>query len=272
MARTLRKPPGTRRNERGFALILALFLLAMAGTLGLIIGGNGVSARKSARAASYHAAAQERAAIATWLAADALEQQQKSSNFLFSVEGQDVSVGLSLETGRIDLNGLSQADLTQAVETLGFGQTIAVQAAATLSGWRGAMRSDATRPLPYEQQALWSIDDLDVIAGLDGDVRDCLKLWGTVHARGGFSLTALDQALSLTSDIGGMGNMAVGSMIRIIARDTLSQTEFRTILLYRGGASMVQNSANRSPWLVMEWLAPTADAQCAVKSVRAHDQ
>ncbi len=259
--------PNEREGERGFALVLAIFLLAMASALGLIIGSNGFSARKSARMASYRSAAVERAALATWMAADALEQPQKSSRFVFSIMGRDVSAELSPETGRIDLNGLPASGLAQAIQQLGYEPAIAKQAAEVLSDWKGPLQPDArslSTRLPDARQALWSIDDLDAVDNLGAGIKACLKLWGTVHARGPFLHHSLEQPLSMTSEIGDTGNIVVGSTIRIVVLDQFTGMKFRTILLYRGGRANLsgQTGGSRSSWLVMEWLSFTTDSVC----------
>jgi hypothetical protein len=243
--------------------VLAIFLLAMVSALGLIIGSNGLYARKSARTASYRAAAVERAALATWMAADALEHPQKSSLFLFSNEGRDLTAAISAETGRIDLNGLSPGGLAQAIQELGFEPRRAEQAAAILSTWRGPVQPDpshVTAGLPDARRALWSIDDLDAVTQLESGVRDCLKLWGTAHARGTFMHTSPDQPLSLVSEIGDAGNIMVGSMVRITVLDQFTGMRFRSILLYSGGRTV--NGSNASPWWIMEWLSPDQDVKC----------
>lgn len=241
--------------------MLALFLLATASALGLLIGGNGLSARKSARMASLIAAAQERAAMATWMTADTLEKPQKSSHFLFSIEGAQVETALSPESGRIDLNGLPSGGLAQAIQELGYAPDSADRAAEALAEWRGPLRPDSlglTTGLPDGRQAFWSIDDLDDVIGLEPGIRDCLKLLGTAHARGPFNPASMDQPLSLISEIGDSGNIVVGSMIRINVLDQPTGKRFRSILLYTGG---------RSPWLLMEWLSPTEDLRCNAKGI-----
>jgi len=266
VARTRPEPPD-RQGQRGFALVLALFLLATASALGLIIGGNGLSARKSARAASLAVAAQERAAMATWMTADLLEQPQKSSHFSFSIEGRRVETALSPESGRIDLNGLPVGGLVQALEELGYEPASADRAAKSIVGWRGPSSPDPrglTMGLPDGRQAFWSVDDLDEVAGLEPGIRNCLKQWGTVHARGPFIRASMTQPLSLISEIGDSGNVVVGSMIRINVLDQLSGMEFRSVLLYSGGraVSLATTDTRSSPWLLMEWLNPARDIKC----------
>lgn len=247
--------------------MLAIFLLAMASALGLIIGSNSLSARKSARMASYRAAAAERAALATWMAADALDKPQNSSHFVFSIEGRELSAAVSPETGRIDLNGLPTGGLAQAIHELGYDPAAAGQAAAALSDWRGTLFPNSNGlaiGLPDGRRAFWSIDDLDEVATLETGVRECLKLWGTAHARGTFLAASLDNPLSLTSEIGVSGNIVVGSMVRIIAQDHLTGLKFRSILLY-GGGQFGRAGGGTSPWLIIEWLEPAKGQRCEVK-------
>lgn len=258
-----------RRSQRGFALVLAIFLLALVSTLGLIIGGNGLFARKSARTSSYRAAVIERAALATWMTADALERSQKSPHFIFTVEGRELSATVSLESGRIDLNGLPTGGVSQAIEELGYEPATAQQAAANLSNWRGALRpvfNGSTAGLPDARRAFWSIDDLDAVTDLAPGLRNCLKIWGTAHARGAFLGSSLEQAWSLTSDTGGSENIAPSSLLRIVVSDQFSGLKFRSILLYGGGRLL--NDPNSSPWRIMEWLSPTEDLRCETQASR----
>lgn len=252
-----------RRRQRGFALVLALFLLAIVSALGLIIGGNGLSARKSARSASYRTAVLERVALATWLTTDVIAQPQKSAHFLFPIEGKEMSVTITPESGRIDLNGLPEGGLSQALQELGYDPTVSQQAAAALSAWRGELQlypNGLAVRLPDARRAFWSIDDLDAVPGLETGIRDCLKAWGTAHARGTFLGVSPDHPLSLISEIGDSGNVVVGGMIRIDVLDKFSGLKFRSILLYGGGRSL--NGSSASPWRVMEWLSPAQEYRC----------
>lgn len=267
MAPTPRDRPN--RGQQGFALLLALFLLAIASALGLIIGGNGLSTRKSARAASVVAAAQERAAMATWMTADSLDRPQKSSHFVFSVEGRRVEAVLSPESGRIDLNGLPMGGLVQALEELGYDPTSADGAAKAIAEWRGPLLAvpGLATGLPDGRQAFWSVDDLDDVSGVQPGIRNCLKLWGTAHARGAFTPASMNQPLSMFSEIGDSGNIVVGGMIRIDVLDQLTGMKFRSILLYSGGrfAPSQNSGARTSVWLLMEWLHQTEDLRCEAR-------
>ncbi|MEE3623602.1 hypothetical protein UCD39_06305 [Nitrospirillum sp. BR 11752] len=205
---------GTR--QQGYALLLVLFLLAMATAVGLVVMGNGLSARKLARAASLTVGQDQRAAASTWIALDDVLARGGTDippPRRLVLDGQSLTVTVTPETGRIDLNGLSRRVLAEAIHGLGFAEGRAHQAADAIAAWRGMDTPGAggldlaIDPL----RALWSLEDLDVIPGLDTDVAACLRRWGTVYARGPFlglaSLTPR-RTTAATADERGRGRWA----------------------------------------------------------------
>ncbi|MBB6253390.1 hypothetical protein [Nitrospirillum iridis] len=262
-----------RRGQGGYALLLTLFLLAVGTAVGYLVVGNGLSARKLTRAASQAAGASQRAALATWQVLDGTAASGKApvaKSGQLTVDGQTVSLIAMSETGRIDLNGLSRRALAEAIQSLGFPERRAAQAADQIAQWRGMdpPGADGTNLAMNGRTALWSLEDLDAIAGLEPEVRACLFLWGTVHARGPFggkeALTRQDFA---TTGFGSNGGLIVGTMVRVVATDVLTGKRFRTIALFRGVSRRLPGENGRPvppPWMILEWLkpAPTGGVNC----------
>lgn len=256
-----------RRGQQGYALLLTLFLLAVATTVGYVVVANGLSARKLTRATSQAVGANQRAALATWQVLDSIAASGKAltaNSGQLTVDGQTITLTTMPEAGRIDLNGLSRQALTKAIQSLGFVERRATRAADQIAQWRGMdpPGADGTKLTMSGRTALWSLEDLDAIPGLEPEVRDCLRIWGTVHARGQFTTkAALEQQQGFaTAGFGGGGTLIVGTMVRVIATDTLSGKRFRSIVLFRGLSRKLPGDSGQrqpSPWVILEWLRPT---------------
>lgn len=253
-------------GQRGYALLLTLFLLAIATTVGLVVVGNGVAARKLARSSSVALGVEERVALATWQALDGIAASGKapvSQTGQVTAEGKAVDLVAMTEAGRIDLNGLSRKALAEAIQSLGFPERRSNEAADAIAQWRGMdpPGADGKNLTMNGRTALWSLEDLDDIAGLAPDIQSCLRVWGTVHARGPFVGTdALQKHDFATTGFGGGGGLIVGSMIRIVATDVMTGGRFRTIALYRGVSSRPMAKEDvPTPWLILEWLRAAGD-------------
>lgn len=253
-------------GQRGYALLLVLFLLAMGTAVGLVVMGNGLSARKLARVASIGVGRDQRAAAATWSALDTLLERGDGDIppiRRLVVDGQALTVTVVPESGRIDLNGLSRQALGEAIHALGFPESAAVKAADAITAWRNMDPPDARTPglnLTIDPlRALWSLDDLDVIPGLDPAVAGCLRRWGTVHARGGFRGVAALTRRQRVGDADGPMTLVSGGMVRVTVAEEGAPQVMRSILLYRGVGRQAAGAArgDESPWLPLEWLRPT---------------
>ncbi|MEE3624495.1 hypothetical protein UCD39_10915 [Nitrospirillum sp. BR 11752] len=266
----MRQPPdldGARAGQRGYALLLTLFLLAIATAVAVTVVGNGLAARKLARSASVALAVEERAALATWQVLDGLAESGKvpsePQSPPVSVDDRKVDMAILPETGRIDLNGLSRKALAEAIHDLGFSERQAIASADLIATWRGMdpPGSNGKNLRMNGRTALWSLEDLDSIAGLDDGVRACLQVWGTVyvHAQGSFLGRGALQQRGIFS-FGSDGGLTVGSMFRIIADDPATGHRFRTVALFRGKVPRAAPEDDPvSPWLVLEWLRPIPD-------------
>ena len=209
-------------------------------------------------------ALQQRVELITWAALDNLQRPATGSTpnqTRRDVDGFPMVAERSLENGRIDLNGLSRLELTKAIVGLGFTERRATDAANRITIWRGmdppgAGGLDLT---VHGRTALWSLDDLNAIPELDGEIRDCLFRFGTVHAQGTFSGSAQagNQNLSLVPD-GTSAPVIKGGIIRIIATDETTGRHFRSIVLFRGffRSTAGARDASASPWMLLEWLKP----------------
>ncbi|TWB39020.1 hypothetical protein [Nitrospirillum pindoramense] len=255
-------------GQRGYALLLTLFLLAIATAVGAVVVGNGVAARRLTRSASVALGGEERAALATWQVLDGVAASGRapssSQGGSVAVEGKMVGVTVMSEVGRIDLNGLSRKDLAEAIHGLGFPERQAVQAADAIAQWRGMdpPGADGKNLRMNGRTALWSLDDLGAVSGLDGVVRACLQVWGTVHARAPFrGKAALEGQAFATTGFGGGGGLIAGTMLRVLATDTTTGEVFRTIALYRGTPARQPGARTitPAPWLVLEWMRPVAE-------------
>ncbi|WP_044559725.1 hypothetical protein [Azospirillum sp. B4] len=245
-----------------------MFLLAVATAVGLTVVGNGVAARKQARAGSVALGAEQRAALAIWRVLDSVAASGKapvsSNTGQIAVEGRMVGFTVMSEAGRIDLNGLSRRALAEAIRSLGFAEREAMAAADAIAQWRGMdpPGADGTNLAMDGRTALWSLEDLDAIPALGQDVRSCLRLWGTVHARGPFlGKAALEGRDFATTGFGTGGGLVVGSMIRVVSTDPVTGGEFRSVALFRGNQTQpLADGVTRSPWLILEWMTPTGGA------------
>ncbi|EGY02703.1 hypothetical protein AZA_87670 [Nitrospirillum viridazoti Y2] len=256
-------------GQRGYALLLTLFLLAIATAVGLTVVGNGLAARKLARSASVALGVEERVALATWQVLDRIAQSGKalpsSQTGQVTIDGKTVSVTVMSEAGRIDLNGLSRKALAEAVQALGFPERRAVEASDAIALWRGMdpPGADGKNLRMNGRTALWSLEDLDAVPRLDDDVRACLRTWGTVHARGPFlGKAALEHQDFGTTGFGGGGGLIVGSMIRVMVTENASSGVFRTIALYRGTPALQPGARTITPpaWLILEWMQPVTES------------
>ncbi|MEA1674778.1 hypothetical protein [Nitrospirillum sp. BR 11163] len=265
MAKTVDKGAG----QQGYALLLVLFLLAMATAVGLVVMGNGLSARRLARVASIAAGQEQRAAAATWIALDALLTQGNTDippPRRLVLDGQTVTVTVVPETGRIDLNGLSRKALAQAIHALGFPEGQALRAADAITAWRGMDPPGASGlELTIDPvRALWSLEDLDAIPGLDADVAACLRRWGTVYARGPFHglepLTRRPGDRPAAGDERGEGplGLVTGGMVRVTVVEEGRPQLRRSVVLYRGVGRQAAGAGTgaESPWLPLEWQRP----------------
>ncbi|MBB6252007.1 hypothetical protein [Nitrospirillum iridis] len=256
-----------RRGREGYALLLVLFLLAMATAVGLVVMGNGLTARRLARVASVAAGQDQRAAAATWVALDALLEEGGTDlppPRRLVMDGQAVTVTALPESGRIDLNGLSRKALTQAIHALGFAESQSVKAADAIASWRGMDPPGANGldlvidPL----RALWSLEDLDVIPGLDPDIAACLRRWGTVYARGPFRglapLTRRPGAGPTAEGGNGPLGLVAGGMLRVVVAEEGRSQVRRSVLLYRGVGRQAAGAGSgvETPWLPLEWQRP----------------
>ncbi|MDG3444188.1 hypothetical protein [Nitrospirillum amazonense] len=266
-------------SRDGYALLLVLFLLAMATAVGLVVMGNGLSARKLARVASIAAGQDQRAAAATWVALDALLARGDADippPRRLVLDGQALTVIVAPETGRIDLNGLSRKALAQAIHTLGFSEGQALKAADAIAAWRGMDPPGASGlDLTIDPvRALWSLEDLDAIPGLDPDVAACLRRWGTVYARGPFRglapLVRRPGAKPAAGEGRGEGplGLVAGGMVRVTVAEEGRPQVRRSVLLYRGVGRQSAGSGTEaeSPWLTLEWQRPVLAGRdaCAV--------
>ncbi|MEA1652753.1 type II secretion system protein GspK [Nitrospirillum sp. BR 11164] len=263
-------PRGAGRGGRdGYALLLVLFLLAMATAVGLVVMGNGLSARKLARVASIAAGQDQRAAAATWTALDGLLAQGDADippPRRLVLDGQALTVTVAPETGRIDLNGLSRKALAQAIHTLGFSEGQALKAADAIAAWRGMDPPGANGlDLTIDPvRALWSLEDLDAIPGLNPDIAACLRRWGTVYARGPFRglapLVRRPGAKPAAGEERGEGplGLVAGGMVRVTVAEEGRPQVRRSVLLYRGVGQQAAGSGTdaESPWLTLEWQRP----------------
>ncbi|TWB32031.1 type II secretion system (T2SS) protein K [Nitrospirillum bahiense] len=276
-------PRGVGSSRDGYALLLVLFLLAMATAVGLVVMGNGLSARKLARVASIAAGQDQRAAAAAWVALDALLAQGDADippPRRLVLDGQALTVTVAPETGRIDLNGLSRRALVQAIHTLGFSEGQALKAADAITAWRGMDPPGANGlDLTIDPvRALWSLEDLDAIPGLDPDVAACLRRWGTVYARGPFGglapLVRRPGAKPAAGPVGGEERgegplgLVAGGMVRVTVAEEGRPQVRRSVLLYRGVGRQAAGSGTEaeSPWLTLEWQRPVLAGRdaCAV--------
>lgn len=262
-----------QEQQRGYALLLTLFLLAIATGLCYVIIGNSLSTRQLTRATSQEIGARQRVTLATWQVLDSLAVSGKAlttESGQIMVDGQTISLVIGPETGRIDLNGLSRSALKKAIQSLGFSERRATVAADQIAQWRGMdpPGADSSKLTMNGRTALWSLDDLDVIPGLDEELRDCLRALGTVHARGQFtSRDALGQHKGFaTTGFGNGGSLVAGTMIRVIASDILSGAEFRSVVLFRGlhYSSINNMDKSHSSWMVLEWIRkmPSSSVRC----------
>ncbi|WP_044562955.1 hypothetical protein [Azospirillum sp. B4] len=254
--------------QDGYALLLVLFLLAMATAVGLVVMGNGLSARKLARVASIAAGQDQRAAMATWAALDALARDGGTDippPRRLVVDGQTLTVTVMPESGRIDLNGLSRTALGQAIRVLGFPESRAVKAADAIALWRGMdpPGADGLDLTIDPLRALWSLEDLDAIPGLDPDIAACLRRWGTVYARGPFrGLAPLIRRPGAKREGGEGGDgplgLVAGGMLRVVVAEEGRAQLRRNVLLYRGVGRQAAGAATgaESPWLPLEWQRP----------------
>ncbi|TWB09657.1 hypothetical protein FBZ89_1402 [Nitrospirillum amazonense] len=252
-------------GQRGYALLLTLFLLAIGTAVGVTVVGNGLAARKLARSTSVALGAEERAALATWQVLDGIALSGRApvsgQAGQIAVDGGTVGIRVMSEAGRIDLNGLSRQALAEAIKALGFPERQAVESAGVIAAWRGMdpPGADGKDLRMNGRTALWSLEDLDAIAGLDEGVKACLRTWGTVHARGPFlGRQSLEQQGFANTGFGGGGGLIVGSMLRVIAVDPATGGQFRTVALFRGNARPSLKQGVASPWLVLEWMRPVS--------------
>lgn len=219
------------RGRRGFALIAALFVLAVGTALVARMAADGLAARRLAAAndPTIDAARADLAleALSRELLAPGGSPTRRSS--VQQVDGVEVKLAWSLESGRIDLNFLPEPDLAAALAATGLGGNEAHTAAQAVASWRGDGGTD-----PRDgRMAFWSMGDIDRVPGLGEAARRALHRWGSVAARGPFiGVAALESEAVAGTAIGdGSGNgLMSGTLLRLSATTPAGRCRMRVVM------------------------------------------
>lgn len=214
-------------QQRGFALLAALFVLAIGTALVVRMTGDGLAARRLAAAADPAIDA-ARSDLALEALSRALLQPGGGTvprRGIWQVDGMAIQVGWRLESGRIDLNFLPEAKITEALAATGLAVEQARQAARVIAAWRG----DDTPAPRTGQRAFWNLDDIDRVPGLEAPARQALYQWGSIAARGPFAGVATLQNHTLGSTTTGDGLMS-GIMLRLWAITPAGRCRSRVVM------------------------------------------
>ncbi|MFV3129868.1 hypothetical protein [Niveispirillum sp. KHB5.9] len=221
------RPGPDPARRRGFALLAALFVLAIGTALVVRMTGDGLAARRLAAAADPAIDA-ARADLALEALSRALLQPGGGTvprRGTRQVDGVAIQVEWRLESGRIDLNFLPEAKMAEALAATGLAGEQARRAARTVAAWRG---DDDPAPRTG-QQAFWSLDDIDRVPGLEASTRQVLRQWGSIAARGPFAGVETLQSQTLGSATTGDGLIS-GIMLRLLAATPGGRCRSRVVM------------------------------------------
>jgi hypothetical protein len=202
-------------NRRGFALLLALFVLAIGTALVARMTENGVAGRRMAGATAPILDMARADLALEALARDLLRNGPPPPHrSRQEVDGQWVEVVWTLESGRIDLNFSTETELTAALSNVGLGGEESLVTAQALVAWRGGnIRGDG-------RQAYWNLADIAQVPGLSPAARAALYRWGSVAARGPFAYVENTEIAALQSDLTvnrGASHFMGGTLLRLTA-------------------------------------------------------
>lgn len=164
----------TRPSERGVALLLVIWLLALLSVIGVTMTAEVRSDLRVARNRLDAAQARALAEGGVWWAIDRLLEQAPAeplrldgSAYGVSVAGQAVSVAVQDEGGKLDLNRTPVERLGRLLQVLGFEAATAAALVGTL---------DAHRP------SFAAIEELRLLPGIDAGRYARIAPFVTVHA------------------------------------------------------------------------------------------
>lgn len=182
------RPGPDTAQQRGVALLAALFVLAIGTALVARMVADGLAARRLAASTAPLVQAARADLALDILSADLLRGDHRvPRQRTLRVDGVDIDVAWALESGRIDLNFLPEAEMVKALASVGLKGDDARQAARAVAAWRG---DDGPGPRDG-RQAFWSLEDIDRIPDIGPSARRALRRWGSVAARGPFAGVAM---------------------------------------------------------------------------------
>lgn len=224
----LRPAPDHRR--RGFALLAALFVLAIGTALVARMMADGLAARRLAAAVDPAIDAARAGLALDALSADLLRGDSRvPRQSTRQVDGVSINVVWTLESGRIDLNFLPEPEMVKALAAAGLAGDEAGHAARAVAAWRG---DDG--PTPRDgRQAFWSLADIDQVQGLDIAARQALRRWGSIAARGPFAGVEMleSEAVAGTAIGDGSGNSLMsGTLLRLSAVTPAGRCRSRVVM------------------------------------------
>ena len=177
------------RRERGIALILVIWMIALLSVVAMVATGNARTDLQLARNSIDGAKARMLAdggvswAMVRLLAGDASGLSKADGTArLLSLGGTTIEVAVQDEGGKVDVNGADAVLLANLCRVVGFGSAEADAIAEGIVRYRERRRDD---PSTATQPAFSVVEELRLVSGIDPDHYVRLLPFVTVYTRDG---------------------------------------------------------------------------------------
>lgn len=232
----------SRSGERGIALLLVIWGLALLSAVAVAVGADGRGARRLARNAELAAKSQAVAEGGIWWGVAQLLERRGTpiDGTIQKIRIGDTVLAISIEseTGKVDLNTTSSAVLEILLQRHGAEAAEAHRIAATLDAYRKTPRTEPGRPL---RLAFLETLDLRRVTAIDDGLYRAILPSITVYS----GRPRLDWTTAPSTVLLSVPGASAGRVEAILRQRATAQVGDATVAL--AGAGEMENYLGRAP-------------------------